>query len=58
MKDILNAKEACEFLSISRTKLYELKKEGLPYYKIGKAIRFNRKDILEWLKKYETSDKK
>ena len=57
MKEVLNLKELCEFLSMSRATIYNLKKEGLPYYKIGKAIRFTRNDVLEWLKKYQTSDK-
>lgn len=57
-KDILTVEEACEFLGISRAKLYKLKKEGLPYYKIGKLIRFNKDTILEWINTYETSDKK
>lgn len=57
MKEVLNLEELLELLSISRSKFYELKKEGIPYYKIGKTIRFNRTKVLEWLEKYEVSDK-
>lgn len=57
-KDVMNIDELCGFLSMSRAKIYGLKKEGLPYYKIGKMIRFNKNSVLEWLEKYQTSDKK
>lgn len=56
-KEILNVDEACELLSISRRKLYKLKKEGLPYIKLGGSIRFDKEKVLEWVRQFEVSDK-
>jgi len=56
MKQLLNVDEACEFLSISRTKLYDLKKEGMPYIKLGNTIRFDKDQILEWVRQFTTCD--
>lgn len=58
MKQFLNTKEACELLGVSRTKLYELKKEGLPYIKLGGSLRFDKDQVIEWVRQFTTSDKK
>lgn len=58
-KKLLKVEEVCELLSISRTTLYRLKKEGLPYIKINDGvIRFEEDRVLEWIRQFETSDKK
>ncbi len=51
---ILTVKEACEFLRIGRTKLWELTKANkIPAYRIGRgkrsSLRYKRSELLRWL---------
>jgi excisionase family DNA binding protein len=52
---ILTVREVAEYLRLSQAKVYRLAKEGsLPVFRIGKAWRF-RKDLLdEWLVRQST----
>jgi len=50
--DILNIKQACELLQMSKTKVYALVKAGeIPHKKIGKQIRFSRQLLEEFIRK-------
>ena len=50
-KELLNVREACELLDISRSALNKWKSENkIPYKRLGKRIYFNRKDLLDALK--------
>jgi predicted DNA-binding transcriptional regulator AlpA len=49
---VLTAKELEQMLSISRTTLYRLRKEGLPHKKLGHStIRYDLVEVLDWLEK-------
>lgn len=49
---LLSAKDLSEFLRVSKPFPYLLVKRGLiPYYKIGKAIRFKLSDIEAYLER-------
>lgn len=52
-KDILNMKEACQYLAISQSLLYKLTCSGeIPHFKPrGKMIFFEKKELIEWIKK-------
>lgn len=52
---ILTVREVAEYLRLSQAKVYRLAREGsLPVFRIGKAWRF-RKDLLdEWLVRQST----
>ena len=51
-KSIMNVREVAEYLRISEAKVYRLAKKGdIPVMRIGKAWRF-RKDLLDqWIRK-------
>jgi len=50
-KELLNAKEVCEFLGIHISTLNSWKSQGkIPYKKIGKRIFFKRDEVLGALK--------
>lgn len=50
---IMTTRELMVFLSLSRTKIWELtKKEGLPATKVSGDYRYVRSEVLEWLEKY------
>lgn len=46
----LTEKELCSWLKISRSKVLNLRKEGMPFIKLGKNVRFDKEKIEEWLK--------
>ena len=52
-KDILNRKEVCQYLDISQSLLYKLTCSGeIPHFKPrGKMIFFEKKELIEWIKK-------
>lgn len=52
-KDILNMKEVCQYLDISQSLLYKLTCNGeIPHFKPrGKMIFFEKKELIEWIKK-------
>ena len=50
-KQFLSVKEISQYMGLSIHTIYlwvQLRK--IPYYKIGKAVRFNLQEINEWLK--------
>ena len=58
-KEILNAREACDFLQIGKATLYRHVKSGdIPSFKIGRAMRFHKESLERWIeKKVEESTK-
>lgn len=48
-KKYYSVDEACEFLGIKKTKLYELMKGGLPYIKLGKLTKFDKVDLISYM---------
>ena len=50
-KEILNESELMEFLGVSRTTLWKLRRErNLPYGRVGREYRYLKSDIIQWLK--------
>jgi len=36
-------------LQVTRMTIYNLQKKGLPFIKLGKNVRFDKDDIIEWV---------
>jgi excisionase family DNA binding protein len=52
LEELLSPKEVAKLLKVSKPWPYTMVKRGLlPYYKMGKVIRFKQIDIEEFLKK-------
>ena len=47
--NLMNKQEACNYLRISNNTLDSWIKEGLPVIRIGKTVRFNKKEVHRWL---------
>jgi len=45
----LNKQQACNYLSISNNTLDSWIKQGLPYVRVGKTVRFDKTEINRWL---------
>jgi len=51
-KQLLDSKEAAEFLGISKNTLYEwTSQKKIPYVKVGALLKFKRTDLERWLEK-------
>ena len=48
-KQLLTTIELSQVLNVSRQSIYKWRKDGMPFYKIGKAVRFDLEEIKEWL---------
>jgi excisionase family DNA binding protein len=46
----LTVDDVSEMLQVTRSTVYNLKKRGLPYIKLGKNIRFDQKEVVDWIK--------
>lgn len=46
----LTVEDVAEMLQVTRTTIYNLKKKGLPFIKLGKNIRFDQEQVVEWVK--------
>ena len=46
----LTVEDVAEMLQVTRTTIYNLKKQGLPFIKLGKNIRFDQEEVVEWVK--------
>lgn len=46
----LTVEQVAEMLQVKRTTIYNLKKKGLPFIKIGKNIRFDQDDVVKWVR--------
>ncbi|MBR0597225.1 helix-turn-helix domain-containing protein [Sinanaerobacter chloroacetimidivorans] len=45
----LTIDDVAEMLQVTRTTIYNLKKKGLPFIKLGKNIRFNQDEVINWV---------
>lgn len=46
----LTVEDVAEMLQVTRTTIYNLKKQGLPFIKLGKNIRFDENDVVDWMR--------
>ena len=49
-EELLTVDEMCQVLKISRSTLDRWRKQGLPFFKYGNSIRFDKEKVLKWLK--------
>ena len=46
----LPVEDVAEMLQVTRTTIYNLKKQGLPFIKLGKNIRFDQDEVVDWVR--------
>lgn len=50
MSKLLTSDELCEFLQVGRKFIYQCRKSGMPYLKLGnKLVRYDLNAVLRWL---------
>ncbi len=45
----MDTPEIAQLIKLSTKQVGRLRKEGLPFLKIGKLVRFNPEEVLQWL---------
>jgi excisionase family DNA binding protein len=46
----LTIEDVSEMLQVTRTTVYNLKKQGMPFIKLGKNIRFDQEEVIDWVR--------
>lgn len=46
----LTVEDVAEMLQVTRTTIYNLKKKGMPFIKLGKNIRFDQDEVVNWVR--------
>jgi excisionase family DNA binding protein len=50
---VLNFQEVCQLLRVKPSRLYYLTStKGIPCYKVGGSLRFERSEVLHWFKRH------
>jgi len=57
MNSLITIQELVNCFKISRTTIDRWRREGMPFEKIGRGVRFNKEDVLEWIRKNKSSEK-
>jgi len=59
LKKLLTVKDVAKLLSVAQSTVYSWVLSGdIPYYKLGKAIRFKEEDVLQWLELHRRENMK
>ena len=48
--DLMDMKDLMGFLKVKRSTIYKLREEGLPVIHLGRVVRFDREEIIRWLR--------
>lgn len=54
--EILTKKEMAELLKVNERTVDQLRKKGLPHFKVGRNVRFKKNEALEWLENQQQED--
>ena len=49
-EEFLTTPELCELLKVNRTTVWRWREKGMPYLGSGKTIRYDKNEVLQWLK--------
>lgn len=53
----LDMGQLCDYLGISQSQSYNLRRRGLPYCKVGKLVRFDKRKVDKFITKYEVRER-
>jgi excisionase family DNA binding protein len=55
LKEFLTIDEVSEYLGIKKSSLYtKVERREIPYYKVGRLVRFKKSDIDPWMEKFKS----
>lgn len=47
---LITLEELSEYLKVSRTTIDRWRREGMPFEKVGRGVRFDKQAVMEWIK--------
>lgn len=47
--DILTKEEIAKLLKVTVRTVDRMRSEGMPYFKVGNAVRFRKEKVIQWL---------
>lgn len=53
--NLLTVDELCEWLKVTRKTTERWRKDGMPYLKIGRTVRFDRTEVVKWIEEKQKS---
>lgn len=56
--NLLTVDELCEWLKVTRKTTERWRKDGMPYLKIGRTVRFDKTEVVKWIEEKQKSNKK
>lgn len=48
--NLLTVEEIAKELKVTRQTIYQWRKDGMPFLRMGRLIRFEQEKVMEWLK--------
>lgn len=54
--NLLTTQEVMDLLKVRRNTVYRLRESGLPYIKLGRSVRYDREDVIAWVRLKKTCD--
>lgn len=51
VNELLNESQLAERLQVTPWLLWSLRKQGLPYLKVGRAVRYRLDEVMEWCRR-------
>lgn len=54
---LMTVNDLLDFLQVSRTQVYQMLKQGLPYVSIGHHKRFLAEEVIEWMRNHAALEK-
>ena len=55
-EELLTVDELCDWLKITRKTSERWRKDGMPFIKVGRTVRFDKAEVLEWLKNHNKNN--
>ena len=52
----LTINDVSEMLQVTKSTVYSLKNRGMPFIKLGKSIRFDQDEVINWVKENRDGD--
>ena len=54
MNDLITTNDLCNKIKVTRTTIERYRREGMPYKKIGKMVRFDIDEVSTWINEKNT----
>ena len=54
--EVLTKEELAKLLKVGVRTIDRMRKEGMPYFNIGTAVRFRKENVFKWVEKRESKN--